>query len=151
MHILLAYDSLSGNTREAATLVNTHLQAAGHAVTEICVSRPGDCPDIQPDAYDLIVLGTWTGGLGRTPDGMKHFVARLFADGNAPAAPIALFGTGETQWGIEHFCGALDRINKYAQSPYPLLKIEQMPTNQSALTQIADWVAEILALHTRHT
>ncbi|EIQ01697.1 flavodoxin [Opitutaceae bacterium TAV1] len=145
MNILLAYDSLSGNTREASRLIREALASAGHDVTEICVSATAAPPHALSRAWDLHVLGTWTGGLGRTPAGMKAFVARL---ASLPPAlrptDVALFGTGETQWGLPYFCGALDRLAAYFKTGYPLLKIEQMPTNEKTLREIADWVRTIL-------
>jgi predicted ribonucleotide reductase-associated flavodoxin len=146
MRILLAYDSLSGNTREASRLVHGQLAASGHDVAEICVSTTADHPTVLAMKYDLHLLGTWTGGLGRTPAGMKSFVARLSRlPSEFQPKNIALFGTGETQWGMQWFCGALDRLAAYYKTEYPLLKLEQMPSGDSSRRQIAAWVAAVLA------
>lgn len=149
MRLLLAYDSLSGNTREAAHLAAESFARRGHTVEPIHVSLRQDQP-LAP-AYDLVLLGTWTGGLGRTPAGMKAFVARLAADGIHPR-DLALFGTGETQWGLPYFCGALDRLAAHFASDYPQLKLEQMPATPHARQAIEDWAAAVLAHHAaRHS
>lgn len=145
MHILLAYDSLSGNTREASRLVKQNLEASGHDVIEICVSANGDCGGVLERRHDLHILGTWTGGLGRTPAGMKAFLIKLSElDADLRPASVALFGTGETQWGMQYFCGALDRMARHFATDYPLLKLEQMPANESDREKIADWTKSII-------
>lgn len=141
MRVLLAYDSLSGNTREAARLVEEALARRGHEVVALHVSLRQDQP--LPPACDLVLLGTWTGGLGRTPAGMKAFIARL----DPKPADLAVFGTGETQWGLPHFCGAVDRIAAYFGTDYPRLKLEQMPATPRAHQAIDDWVRDVLAHH----
>lgn len=150
MRILLAYDSLSGNTREASRLVRDSLVSLGHDTTEICVSLRGSHENVLTRPYDLHVLGTWTGGLGRTPEGMKRFIATL-AQLPAPLRPadVALFGTGETQWGMSYFCGALDRIASYFKTDYPMLKLEQMPANVRDRQAIADWVNKVIEHHSQ--
>lgn len=139
MRILLAYDSLSGNTQEAARLVGESFACRGHQVEFLHVSLRQD----QPLAlfYDLVVLGSWTGGLGRTPSGMKAFVARL----EPRPAELAVFGTGETQWGLSYFCGAVDRLASYFGSDYPRLKLEQMPSTERARRAVDEWVGALIS------
>lgn len=140
MRILLAYDSLSGNTKMVADQVKEELVKLGHEVTAFRVSQGARYP--LQESYDLYVLGAWTIDYGRTPDDMKDFVAEL----EIKPANVAIFGTGETQWGIEYYCGAVDRLARYFASRYPVLKIEQMPHTAEDEAKIKDWVERILEL-----
>lgn len=139
MRILLAYDSLSGNTKMVADRVKEAL-AKQHEVTAFRVS-PGQIYPLQ-EKYDLYVLGAWTVDYGRTPADMKDFIAEL---GTKPEH-VAVFGTGETQWGMDYYCGAVDRLAKYFNSQYPTLKIEQMPHTAEDEATIQSWVDNILRL-----
>ncbi|MBC1232316.1 flavodoxin [Listeria booriae] len=140
MRILLAYDSLSGNTKMVADEVEAELKKAQHDVTSFRVHPDAQYP-LEMD-YDLFILGAWTADLGRTPPDMKDFIAEL---GTKPPH-VAIFGTGETQWSMAYFCGAVDRMTKYFDSQYPTLKIEQMPHTERDHTAIQDWVAQILSM-----
>ncbi|MBD4680302.1 flavodoxin, partial [Xanthomonas citri pv. citri] len=53
------------------------------------------------DQYDLFMLGTWTANGGRTPAEMKRFIVDLVEMIGKPPR-VAVFGTGETQWGEEY-------------------------------------------------
>ena len=46
---------------------------------------------------------------GRTPAEMKRYIAEL-VEATGKAIEVAAFGTGETQWGLEYYCGAVKRI-----------------------------------------
>ncbi|MBC1936186.1 flavodoxin [Listeria grandensis] len=140
MKILLAYDSLSGNTKMVAEEVEAELVQAKHDVTSFRV-HPGAQYPLETD-YDLFMLGAWTADLGRTPPDMKDFIAEL---GRKPPH-VAIFGTGETQWSMAYFCGAVDRMATYFASDYPKLKIEQMPNNERDHAAIKKWVAEVLSM-----
>ncbi|WP_239255767.1 flavodoxin [Listeria ilorinensis] len=138
MRILLAYDSLSGNTKLVADEIKKEFVAYGHDVTDFRVSPLAEYP--LDEEYDLYVLGAWTVDYGRTPEDMKDFIAEL----EIKPEHVALFGTGETQWGVEFFCGAVDRMQKYFGSTYPTLKIEQMPHTKEDAEQIKRFVQEVL-------
>ncbi|EMG28672.1 flavodoxin [Listeria fleischmannii] len=137
MRILLAYDSLSGNTKMVADEITDELQALGHEVTAFRVSEGANYP--LNESYDLYILGAWTVDYGRTPPDMKDFIFEL-----GKPSHVALFGTGETQWGVEHFCGAVDRMQKYFSSTYPTLKIEQMPHTEKDRQEIKEYVQQVL-------
>ena len=78
MHVVVTYESRSGNTKAAAQLIAGGLQASGGVVT----LTPVDRPDFGALAQaDLIVVGTWTDGFfffGQRP-GMAGKIA-----GNLP-------------------------------------------------------------------
>ncbi len=149
MQILLAYASLSGNTRDVARRVHAQCEAAGHQVTWIHTDLQtlhgvlGD-PSCAT-GFDLHLLGSWTDNAGRTPSEMKRYIAEL-VEAVGRHAEVAVFGTGETQWGLEYYCGAVKRIARFFDSAYPLLEIEQMPHGERDVAAIDAWCAQVLAL-----
>lgn len=149
MRILLAYASLSGNTRDVARRVQAQCEAAGHRVTCIHTDMQalhdalGDVA--RAASFDLHLLGSWSDNAGRTPAEMKRYIAEL-VDAAGKAIEVAAFGTGETQWGLEYYCGAVKRIARFFDSRYPLLEIEQMPHGERDSAAIDAWCAQVLAL-----
>ncbi|MDY6949753.1 MAG: flavodoxin, partial [Pseudomonadota bacterium] len=58
MRILIAFSSLSGNTRDVARAIRAHCEALGHSVTWIeadVQTLAGACP--QGAVHELYVLG----------------------------------------------------------------------------------------------
>ncbi|MBO9827026.1 flavodoxin [Xanthomonas sp. A2111] len=149
MRILLAYASLSGNTRDVARRVHAQCEAAGHAVTWIHTdlqTLQGALGDAGRAAdFDLHLLGSWSDNAGRTPAEMKRYIAEL-VEAAGKAIEVAAFGTGETQWGLEYYCGAVKRIARFFDSAYPRLEIEQMPHGDRDNAAIDAWCAQVLAL-----
>ncbi|KAF1699067.1 flavodoxin [Pseudoxanthomonas jiangsuensis] len=142
MRILIAFTSLSGNTRDVARQVRARCEAAGHQVSwiEAGVQTLADAGDPR---HDLYLLGAWTDNAGRTPGEMKALIAELVeAVGKPPR--LAVFGTGETQWGEEYYCGAVRRIAAFFGSGYPRLEIEQMPHGERDALKIQRWTDHIL-------
>ncbi len=147
MHILIAFTSLSGNTREVARLLAAHCRGRGHAVdwTEADDAEDALLP-ILARPHDRVLLGVWTDNAGRTPSDMKRLLALLRDTvGLPPAARTAVFGTGETQWGMEYYCGAAHRLAAFLHSPYPVLEIEQMPHGNADRQAIQHWADRVLA------
>ena len=155
MRILLILASLSGNTRELARSITTHCQHAGHTVDWI--DTDGDPAQLISSQlrqlghgwYTLYLFGTWTDNAGLTPFEMKRFIAELVGVIGKPTH-VAVFGTGETQWGEDYYCGAVHRIARFFNSQFPRLCIEQMPHGQRHAKEIADWIGRVLA-HIEHT
>ncbi|QBH05408.1 flavodoxin [Xanthomonas oryzae] len=146
MRILLAHTSLSGNTRDVARAICARCEELGHAVTWIdadiqtlAQACPGDAE------HDLYILGSWSINAGRTPPEMKRFIEQLVAAVGKPER-LAVFGTGETQWGEENYCGAVRRIAAFFGTRYPRLEIEQMPRGERDASKIQHWTDTILAL-----
>ncbi|MCD7098080.1 flavodoxin [Stenotrophomonas sp. MMGLT7] len=150
MHILLAYASLSGNTREVARQIAGHCEAAGHEVVQLHTdiqTLDGVLGDPARAArFDLHLLGSWTDNAGRTPSEMKRYIEALVAAAGREI-DVAVFGTGETQWGMEYYCGAVKRIARFFGSRHPALEIEQMPHGERDAARIAQWTAGVLASH----
>ena len=143
MRILIAFTSLSGNTREIARQLRAACEARGHAVGWIEVDIAG-LASVGPDPHhDLYLLGAWSDSGGRTPVEMKRFIAELVAAVGRPRA-LAVFGTGETQWGDAYYCGAVRRMARFFDSPFPRLEVEQMPHGERDATRIRAWADHIL-------
>jgi len=146
MHILLAFASLSGNTREVAMLVRARCEALGHRVDWLDVDAGDIALALPADPPALCLLGSWTDNAGRTPAEMKDGVAALRDRFGLPLPfPAAVFGTGETQWGEEYYCGAAHRLARFFHSPYPVLEIEQMPHGAADTHAIHHWTDAVLA------
>lgn len=146
MHILLAHTSLSGNTRDVARAIHARCEALGHVVTWIDAdvqTFAQGCPGGV--AHDLYVLGSWSVDGGRTPPEMKRFIADL-VDAVGKPSRLAVFGTGETQWGEEYYCGAARRMAAFFGSGYPRLEIEQMPHGEHDADRIRRWTDHILGI-----
>jgi predicted ribonucleotide reductase-associated flavodoxin len=145
MRILLALTSLSGNTRDVARQVHARCEEAGHVLDwiETDVQSLADAP-LPASDYGLFLLGSWTQNAGRTPSEMKRFIADLVEAIGKPTR-VAVFGTGETQWGEEYFCGAVHRIAAFFASPFPRLLIEQMPHGERDAAAIDGWISQVLA------
>ena len=145
MKILIAYSSLSGNTRDVARAIRARCEEMGHAVTWIDAdiqTLAQACPGGA--GHDLYLLGSWSINAGRTPPEMKRFIEELIAAVGRPER-VAVFGTGETQWGEEYYCGAARRIAAFFGTRYPRLEIEQMPHGEHDAVKIQRWTDTILA------
>lgn len=145
MNLLLAYASLSGNTRELARLLAACCAIRGHAVR--CLDVDSDqVADALAQPRAMLLLGCWTDNAGRTPAEMKRFVATLRDGPGLPRGDtVAVFGTGETQWGLEFYCGAAHRLARFFGSPHPVLEIEQMPHGHDDTHTIHRWADVVLA------
>ena len=144
MRILIAYASLSGNTRDLARAIRARCEAAGHAVTWVETDIQSLAVAAPDPLHDLYLLGAWTDNAGRTPPEMKRFIAELVEAVGKPER-LAVFGTGETQWGEEYYCGALRRMASFFDSRFPRLEIEQMPHGERDAQRIIRWTDEVLA------
>ena len=93
--------------------------------------------------HDLYLLGAWSDNAGRTPPEMKRFIAEL-VDAVGRPERLAVFGTGETQWGEEYYCGAVRRMAAFFGTRYPRLEIEQMPHGERDALKILRWTDHVL-------
>lgn len=138
--IIICYASFSGNTKEVAELIAQTLADLGHDAVLHRINRNTPPPDLTP--YDMIMMGTFTWGKGVTPAIMKNFVADV---GYKPEK-IAVFGTGDTQFGGDDlFCRAVDRLAVFYESPYTVLKIEQSPRGVQE-EKVRKWTKEVLQI-----
>lgn len=133
LNVLIAFESMSGNTMEVAEIIERIAQEDGHNVTKHRIGSKTSFPVVSD--YDVFILGTYTWGKGMTPKRTKSFVAQV---GYKPET-VYVFGTGDTQFGgSELFCAAATKLGKFYNTPYPVLKIEQSPRGtQEEMT--VDW------------
>ena len=143
MRILIAFTSLSGNTRDLARMVRSRCEELGHTVSWIETDIQKLAQAVPDPRHDLYLLGAWTDNAGRTPSEMKHFIADLVEAVGKPER-LAVFGTGETQWGEEYYCGAVRRMAAFFDTRYPRLEIEQMPHGERDATKVRRWTDHIL-------
>ncbi|TWT22305.1 flavodoxin [Luteimonas marina] len=143
MRILIAFSSLSGNTRDVARAVRARCEALGHAVTWIEADIEGLAAGGDDPRHDLYLLGSWSDNAGRTPPEMKRFIAELVEAVGKPGN-LAVFGTGETQWGEEYYCGAVRRMANFFGTRHPRLEIEQMPHGERDALAIKRWTDHLL-------
>ena len=143
MHVLIAFCSLSGNTRDLARMVRSRCEELGHTVSWIETDIQKLAQAVPDPRHDLYLLGAWTDNAGRTPSEMKHFIADLVEAVGKPQR-LAVFGTGETQWGEEYYCGAVRRMAAFFDTRYPRLEIEQMPHGERDATKVRRWTDHIL-------
>ena len=147
MKALVAFSSLSGNTRDVAHHISDRLTELGWAVDWFEIGMT-DFKQIAGRVYDLAYLGSWSVDAGRTPGEVKDFVAQ-WTQQDLARPPVAVFGTGETQWGEEYYCGAAHRLAKFFQSPFAVLEIEQMPHSEAERQHIKQWADDVLSAFTQ--
>jgi predicted ribonucleotide reductase-associated flavodoxin len=143
MRILIAFASLSGNTRDLARMVRARCETRGHAVSWVETDIAGLAAAGPDPRHDLYLLGSWSDNAGRTPVEMKRFIAELVAAVGKPSR-LAVFGTGETQWGEAYYCGAVRRMAAFFGTPLPRLEIEQMPHGERDAAAVRRWTDHIL-------
>ena len=143
MRILIAFSSLSGNTRDLARRVRARCEARGHVVSWVETDIDGLAAAGPDPHHDLYLLGSWSDNGGRTPSEMKRFIAELVEAVGKPGR-LAVFGTGETQWGTEYFCGAVHRMARFFGTRLPPLEIEQMPHGEHDARKVLSWTDHIL-------
>ncbi|WP_188733880.1 flavodoxin [Oceanobacillus neutriphilus] len=137
LRILIAYLSYSGNTEEVASYIGEFLNKEGLTVEW---HRIGIDVLKDPAYYDLVFLGTFTWDRGSTPDEVKDFVLEVgYKPGN-----MVIFGTGDTQFGGDDlFCRAADKLARFYESSFPVLKVEQSPRG-SQENKIEQWLEGVL-------
>lgn len=145
MRILIAHASLSGNTRDLARLVRARCEERGHAVSWIETDVEGLAAAGPNPGHDLYLLGAWTDNGGRTPMEMKRFIIELVETVGRPPR-LAVFGTGESQWSEEYWCGAVRRMAAFFGTAYPRLEVEQMPHGERDTLRIRRWTDQVLAI-----
>ncbi|MDO6450200.1 flavodoxin [Oceanobacillus profundus] len=137
MRAIIAYLSYSGNTEEVAELMESKLKREGISVD---MHRIGIDAPFDPESYDFVFLGTFTWEMGSTPDEVKDLILEIGYKPNN----IAVFGTGDTQFGGDDlFCKAVDKLVRFYDSKWTALKIEQSPRG-SQEEKVELWLEGVL-------
>ncbi|AGI11460.1 flavodoxin [Listeria phage LP-125] len=145
MRVGILYSSLSGNTSELAQGIKDNLEELAVEVKSFHIEREDQMTnEVIPylSNCDLIMVGTWTTDYGVIPEEMEEALEKY--DYTWVDKPVAVFGTGETQWGMEYFCGANDKIAKKYHSPFDTLKIEQFIITEEQENKLSSWVTDIV-------
>jgi len=134
---LIVYFSYSGNTEEVAEHIASRLKQDGWVVH---LHHIGYGLSIDPSGYHLTFIGTFTWDYGEVPDEVEAFIAET----GTQLENVAVFGTGDTQFGPEmQYCKAVDELVSVYQSKWPGLKIEQSPRGMQEKL-IDEWLEGVL-------
>lgn len=146
--VLVIYYSLSGNTRNFAKVIYTKLTNKGYEVDIHTLDKNHTFKDLNFEQYQLIFIGSPTYGVGGTPSIVKEFLRHILKENTFKLPPFAVFGTGETQYGMHVYCRAVDEmeyhLTKYKQQVIDKLKMEQNPVNDGDLLKIQQFVDNVL-------
>lgn len=122
--IAIVYSSITGNTAELAGIVMECVKEHG---MNVHVFSPEEFCRVKVDAFEAVLVGTYTWGGGEIPHEM-HDVYRHFENAGSKHIVTAVFGTGDSFFA--EFCGAVDRFRDmlYVQTELAaVLKVELMP------------------------
>lgn len=138
MRVAVLYASYSGNTEEVAELIYDASVKKSAETKIIEITEISEVVDL--DQFDLIFFGTFTWDRGGTPDFVKDFIADV---GYKPDN-IAVFGTGDTQFGgDEIYCGAVKKLHRFYNSKWTPLMIEQSPRG-SQERKVTEWAYNVI-------
>ena len=133
-------DSLSGNTEEVGYIIQDTLKEQNISSTIYNIRREQNYQLIADTVGDILYLGSWTCDFGSLTPEMEDFLEFYLDECDIKAFS---FGTGETQWGEENFCGAVDKLDDFLKKNHWYvqegIKIEQYPNSENDRTMIQDW------------
>lgn len=107
--VLIVYGSTTGNTEQVAERIGSVLGTQGHSVTLKNVADTS--VDVLGGDFDLTLLGssTWGDDEIEFQDDFAPFYEEL-DNARVQGKKVGLFGCGDS--GYEHFCGAVDLLEK---------------------------------------
>lgn len=108
MNIIIAYGSTTGNTAKIASYLADAFRKEGHEVSVKAIA------DIKPRdvlAYDLILLGSSTWGVGSLQEYARSFFMEM-SDLNLEGKKAGAFGAGDVYSYPRSFCKAVDVLQK---------------------------------------
>lgn len=127
--ILMVYCSMTGNTETIAQLVEAGIKESGFEVVRKEVIEV-DAHEILD--YESVILGSYTWGEGEIPDEFLDFYDEI-SGLDFTGKKFAVFGSGDSSY--EHFCGAVDALEKLIEENaghimLESLKVEQCPEGE---------------------
>jgi predicted ribonucleotide reductase-associated flavodoxin len=140
MKALIVYTSLSGNTKDLAELINYNLVRCGFNVH---VSSAKEMH--SPQGYDVVFIGSYTWGDGDLPVTIRKYLKRFLIESRVEFPVSVAFGTGETQFGLNNYCRAVDEIKHHLSKNTRVLstlKIEQNPIGKE--DQVKSFIEKIM-------
>jgi flavodoxin I len=100
------YGSSGGNTEGVAKIIAKKLGIGATDVYDVCKANASDLT-----AYDVLLFGSSTWGVGDLQDDWEGFVGKV-ASADLSGKKIALFGCGDSQSYSDTFCDAIGAIYK---------------------------------------
>lgn len=116
------YFSITGNTKSLLEKLDDYDE---WDIYDLNGMNPSD---IDFKDYEQILIGTLTLGRGVPPEPFKQIFQQL---NNLEDRTIGLFGSGQSHYGDEFFCGALDVLENLLEKKNNIsfkLKFESYPT-----------------------
>lgn len=134
-NIAIIYTSYGGNTRDLAEIIKLKLEECGlnaHTYSNKDV--------IDYENYDYFLFGSLTWVDGKLPIQMRKLMKDILIENPRNIKRASLFGTGETQWGMENYCKAVDEMAYHLSKNNIIvdfkLKIEQNPLGKEKQIEI---------------
>ena len=141
MKFAIVYTSYGGNTRDLAYFLAKSIEECGHTVHTYSIREVVDLED-----YDYFLFGSLTWTKGSLPIQMRKYLRQILIDSPVDFKYCSIFGTGETQWGEDLYCKAVDEMRYHLMKNNKLvhsqLKIEQNPIGKEQ--QITQFIEEIM-------
>lgn len=126
MKFAIIYLSYGGNTKDLALRIANSIEECGHLARTYSVREVDRLGE-----YDCILFGSLTWDKGSLPIQMRKFMKKILVENPLKFQHCSVFGTGETQWGEENYCRAVDEMEyhliKNGKTVHSKLKIEQNP------------------------
>ena len=145
--VLIVYYSLGGNTEVVASHIKDSLQVNGREITSLSLNRKTDLSELNIEKYDLVFLGSPTYNRGNTPKIVLDFLRYIIKNNEFSLPSFAVFGTGDTQWGSNLYCRAVDEMEYHLNKKTKVvntLKIEQRPMSNHQINKIHSFVEETI-------
>jgi flavodoxin I len=98
------YGSSGGNTKEIAKQIASQLGVASADIHDVASAKANDLA-----AYDVLLFGTSTWGLGDLQDDWEDFI-RVLPAADLSDKKVALFGCGDSSSYSDTFCDAMGKI-----------------------------------------
>jgi flavodoxin I len=98
------YGSLSGNTESIAKKIANQLGIGINDIHDVAKAKASDL-----EAYDILLFGTSTWGLGDLQDDWEDFIGEV-VKADLTGKKIALFGCGDSSSYPDTFCDAMGKI-----------------------------------------
>lgn len=144
--VLVAYYSVGGNTKITSHVIQDELTKQGQGF-DILVLNKEDDYSIDIETYKHVYVGSPTYKKGKTPIEVLSFLRYLVKDNSFVLPSFSVFGTGDTQWGDQLYCRAVDEISYHLRKHTVVinkLKIEQCPVSNHQKNKLKNFVIESL-------
>jgi len=108
MTVIIAYNTITGNTEICAEWIRDALVEQGH---DVDVHDTSDIYSSMLENYDMIVLGSPTYGYGETTAQFEPFLDEM-VEMDLRGKRAAVFGLGDSEIYPDEFCAAVDELEE---------------------------------------